>query len=76
MTDPAYPPRLMRRHEAARYIGVSATTLEVLVAENQIAPGKKVRGCTVWDVRDLDAFSDALPYIGEAVRPKRGPVAI
>lgn len=49
-----YAPRLLRIDEAARYLGVSATTVRKLVAPVKL--GARV----LWDRRDLDAFVDSL----------------
>jgi predicted DNA-binding transcriptional regulator AlpA len=76
MSALAYPPRLMKRPEAARYIGVSESTFDRLVEDGDVPPGKPQRGCVTWDIRDLDAYADRLPYKGEAPETRRGPVGI
>ena len=45
----------MREGDAAAYLSIGATMLR----EEGPKP-KKVRGCTVWDRRDLDRWADAL----------------
>lgn len=55
----AYPPRLMKEPEAARYIGQSESTLRMLGLP------RKVRGANrLYDIRDLDAYADSLQYEG------------
>ncbi len=58
--DPlSYPPRGMSRDEAARYIGVSATKFDDLVADGRMPQPKRIDGRVVWDRLRLDAaFSD------------------
>jgi len=58
--DPvAYPPRGMSREEAARYVGVSATKFDDLVADGRMPPPKQIDGRVVWDRLRLDAaFSE------------------
>lgn len=58
--DPlSYPPRGMSRDEAARYIGVSATKFDDLVADGRMPQPKRIDGRVVWDRLRLDAaFSE------------------
>jgi predicted DNA-binding transcriptional regulator AlpA len=58
--DPlSYPPRGMSRDEAARYVGVSATKFDDLVAAGRMPQPKRIDGRVVWDRLRLDAaFSE------------------
>lgn len=57
-----YAPRLMPAPMAARYIGVSVSTLYKLDL-----PRKELRGKRVYDKADLDEYADSLPYEGQKV---------
>lgn len=60
----AYPPRGLSRTEAARYIGVGATTFDGLVQDGRMPTPKRVGKRVIWDRLKLDAaFSD----LGEAL---------
>lgn len=60
MTRPAgYPPKLMPVSEAARYIGVSESTLRKLDIRRRELGSKRL-----YDVVDLDAYANELPYEG------------
>ncbi len=54
------PRRGLRREEAARYVGVSPSTFDQMVRDKDMPEGKKLRGCTVWDIRRLDLAFDAI----------------
>lgn len=58
--DPlSYPPRGMSRDEAARYVGVSATKFDDLVADGRMPQPKRIDGRVVWDRLRLEAaFSE------------------
>lgn len=56
-----YPPRGLSREEAARYIGVSATKFDQMIAENQMPRPKRLGGRVVWDRIALDMAFNALP---------------
>lgn len=58
-----FPPRLMQAKAAAHYIGVSPSKLRTLSL-----PCKRDGGNVLYDVRDLDAYADALPYDGKKER--------
>lgn len=54
-------PRLLPPDAAAAYIGVSPSALRAMRAEGRLVPrllGQRPR----YDIRDLDAFVEALPY--------------
>ncbi|MGV6840606.1 MAG: DNA-binding protein [Planktomarina sp.] len=55
-----FPPRLMPAPAAARYIGVSVSTLNALRL-----PRKELGAKRLYDKADLDAYADGLPYEGE-----------
>jgi prophage regulatory protein len=57
-------PRLLRREDAAAYLGVCPNTFDRLVKEGEI-PGPKhftKAEISVWDIRDLDACADNMRY--------------
>lgn len=55
----AYPPRGLCREDAARYIGVSVSTFDRLVADSLMPKPTHMRGRVVWDRLKLDAaFTD------------------
>lgn len=60
MTTPfTYPPRGMSRIEAARYVGVSTTLFDEMVADGRMPKPKRVNSRTIWDRAELDiAFTD------------------
>ncbi|MBT3140442.1 DNA-binding protein [Phaeobacter gallaeciensis] len=60
-----FPPRLMPAPTAARYIGVSESTLR-----NLGLPKREIGSKRVYDKRDLDAYADQLPYTG--AKPENG----
>ncbi len=75
--DPlAYPPRGMSRDEAARYIGVSATKFDDMVADGRMPRARKIDGRAVWDRLRLDACFSDLPErengIDAALKAGRG----
>jgi len=54
-----YPPRGLGREDAARYIGVSPSTFDRLVAEGRMPRPAHIGKRVVWDRLKLDAaFSD------------------
>ena len=55
------PPRLMPAPVAARYIGVSPSTLSKLGL-----PRKELGAKRLYDKADLDAYADGLPYEGDS----------
>ena len=54
-----FTPRLMQAPAASQYLGMSATKLAGLNL-----PAKEDGGNVLYDVRDLDAYADGLPYKG------------
>ena len=56
----SYPPRGMRRIEAARYVGIGTTTFDAWVADGRLPAGVKEGGVVLWDRLALDAAMDAL----------------
>ncbi|MBI1620096.1 helix-turn-helix transcriptional regulator [Aquamicrobium zhengzhouense] len=56
-----YPPRGLSRDEAARYIGVSASKFDQMVADNCMPRPKRLGGRVVWDRVALDMAFNALP---------------
>lgn len=56
----AFAPRLMQETAAAHYIGVSPSKLRTLGIPRKISGGN-----CLFDIRDLDAWADALDYEGD-----------
>jgi excisionase family DNA binding protein len=54
--------RLLRRKEAAAYLGVGQATFDALVRTGEIPPPKQFIGAkiNVWDIVDLDGVADDL----------------
>ena len=55
-----YAPRLMKAPEAARYLSISESKLQGLDIRRKVDGGNRL-----YDIRDLDAYADSLPYEGE-----------
>lgn len=58
---PNLPPRGLSREEAARYVGVSPTKFDQMVADGRMPHARRIDGRKVWDLRMVDAFFDQLP---------------
>lgn len=63
--DPiAYPPRGLSREQAARYIGVSPSKFDQMIADKLMPKPKRVGGRVIWDRFAIEiAFTD-LPDAG------------
>lgn len=59
-----YAPRGLSREEAARYIGVSATKFDQMIADRSMPKPKRLGGRVVWDRIALDMAFTALPEDG------------
>lgn len=57
----SYPPRGLSREEASRYIGVSPTKFDQLVADRRMPKPKRLDGRVLWDRIALDAAFSDLP---------------
>jgi len=64
----SYPPRFMGRSEAARYMAVSITTFDELVADGTFPRAKKLKTKSVWDRVDLDRAATGVPEDGRSVK--------
>lgn len=60
----AWPPLGLCREDAARYIGVSPTKFDQLVADRRMPRPKRIDGRVVWDRRALEASFTDLPDDG------------
>jgi predicted DNA-binding transcriptional regulator AlpA len=58
-------PRGLRREDAARYVGVSPSMFDRMVAAGQMPPPRTVASCRIWDRQALDSAFDDLPTAGE-----------
>ena len=61
----AAPRRGLRAEEAAGYIGVSTRTFLTMVESREMPQGAKLRGCRIWDMRQLDLALDRLFDLNE-----------
>jgi excisionase family DNA binding protein len=61
IAPPPEPRRGLSRVEAARYIGISASKFDQLVADGRMPAAKRLDGRRLWDVRALDLAFDDLP---------------
>lgn len=59
--DLAYPPRGLSRDEAARYVGVSITKFDEMVADGRMPRPKRIDGRVVWDRLRIEAAFTDLP---------------
>lgn len=59
-TEPAWPPLLMRRPQAAYYLGISETTFDRWIADRRAPAGNLVGGVRIWHRDDLAAAADRL----------------
>lgn len=66
----SYPPRLMGRAEAARYMGVSITTFDEMMGEGTFPKPKMIKSKAVWDRVDLDLAASALTEDNRTVTQK------
>lgn len=57
---PFAAPRGLSRIEAARYVGLSASTFDKLVAEGSMPRAKRIRARLIFDRIELDAAFDAI----------------
>jgi len=58
---PNLPPRGLSREEAARYVGISPTKFDQMVADGRMPHPRRIDGRKVWDRRMVDASFDRLP---------------
>ena len=56
----SYPPRLMRREQAARYLGMSPSKFDQLVKDGRITAPARIDGMALYDRHILDADADNL----------------
>lgn len=59
-TGLAYPPRLMDRGTAAKYLSIGITMFDELVADGTIPRPKKLRSKFLWDRVDLEGVANGL----------------
>jgi predicted DNA-binding transcriptional regulator AlpA len=76
MTEPLYPPRWMRRLEAARWVGMSPTKFDQLVKDGRLPAPKTIDGLVLWDRYRLDAALELLPDRGGAASDDDWQVAV
>lgn len=60
-----WPPRGLSRLQAAAYIGISASTFDLMVQTGRMPPPKRIGSRRVWDRHALDAAFDDLPDAAE-----------
>lgn len=59
-------PRLLKAADAAVYLGISPTKLRDLDLPRRVMGGNRL-----YDIRDLDAYADSLPYEGQVGDQRR-----
>jgi excisionase family DNA binding protein len=64
-------PRVLRKDEAAKYIGCSRSKLDMLIAEGTISAKRAGTLLVLVSVASLDAYLDSLPDARETL-PGRG----
>jgi predicted DNA-binding transcriptional regulator AlpA len=57
----SFMPRGLSRVDAAAYIGTGTTKFDEMVCDGRMPKPKRIDGRTVWDIRKLDEYFDALP---------------
>lgn len=57
----SYPPRGLCREEAARWVGVSPSLFDQMVADGRMPSPKVINSRVVWDRYKLDAAFEPLP---------------
>ena len=63
-----FPPRGLRRVEAARYVGVSPSTFDWMIGEGIMPKPKRVGARVIWDRHSLDEYFAAIPSDDDAPR--------
>jgi predicted DNA-binding transcriptional regulator AlpA len=63
------PYRGLRRLQAAVYVGVSPTKFDQMVADKRMPPPKRIDGCVIWDLREVDVAFDALTGQDDGLNP-------
>ena len=63
------PCRGLRREEAARYIGISPTKFDQLVADGRMPKPVRIDGCVIWDISRLDVAFDSLSRQDDGANP-------
>lgn len=58
-------PRGLQREVAARYVGISATKFDELVAAGRMPQPRMIDRRRVWDRIELDEAFEALPHVEE-----------
>lgn len=66
-TGLAYPPRLMDRSTASKYLSIGITMFDELVMEGVIPKPKKLRSKFLWDRIDLEGVANDLAEDGRTV---------
>ncbi|KZK76336.1 hypothetical protein PsW64_05060 [Pseudovibrio sp. W64] len=61
-----FPPRGLGRVDAAKYIGISASLFDELVAKRLMPDPKMMNTRKVWDIRELDRAFDELPHSNQS----------
>ena len=62
----SYPPRLMRREVAARYLGMSPSKFDHLVEDDRLPRPARIDGMALYDRYLLDAAADDLLHAASA----------
>jgi predicted DNA-binding transcriptional regulator AlpA len=54
------PPRGLCREAAAQYVGVGTSKFDEMVEDGRMPKPKRIDSRTIWDLKKLDRFFDAL----------------
>ena len=76
MSEPLYPPRWLRRVEAARWVGMSPSKFDQLVDDRRLPIPKTIDGIIVWDRYQLDSAMELLPDKGLSSEDDNWRVAV
>jgi hypothetical protein len=76
MTEHLYPPRWMRRAEAARWVGMSPSKFDQLVKDARLPAPKTIDGIVLWDRYRLDTAVELYPDRSAAAEEDDWKVAV
>ncbi|WP_337267098.1 hypothetical protein [Oryzifoliimicrobium ureilyticus] len=66
-------PRGLNRTAAAAYVGIGATTFDMMVADGSMPAPKRARGRVLWDRYEIDTAFEALPSDAAAKEAGNNP---
>jgi predicted DNA-binding transcriptional regulator AlpA len=66
MTEQFYPPRWLRRAEAARWVSLSPSKFDQVVKDGRLPAPKMIDGVVLWDRYRLDDAVELFPVKSDA----------